>query len=410
MTEMLPVERALDIVLGAAAPVPPETVPLASCAGRILLEDLRADSDMPPFDKALMDGVAVLAADLASPPCDLRLLGTIAAGADPAELPRLVPGAGARIMTGAPLPPGADAVLAVEETEPGGGDPGVVRCRVSVRPGDNVARRGNDVRAGEVVLAAGDFIGAGEIGVLASFGRVEVRVGGRPRVAVLATGDEIVPPGQVPGPGRIRNSNGPVLGALARRAGAEVVDLGIARDHEDDLAAALGRGLEADLLLVSGGVSMGEFDLVAGALRHLGVELLFDRVAVKPGKPFTFGRRGRTLVCACPGNPVSGYVIFHLFVAPALRRMMGHAEPRPRLVRGVLAEPLRRKAGRTGCHQARARFQDGRLMVEVLPTSGSADLVSCARGNALALVPRETGSIEAGAAIEVVLLDDFTER
>jgi molybdenum cofactor synthesis domain-containing protein len=410
MPEMIEVGRALDLVLDAAVPLEAQRVPLDACAGRILEEEIRAAADVPAFDKALMDGVAVIASDLDRPPRDLRLVGTIPAGTNPARLPRVEPGTAARIMTGAPLPPGADAVLMVERTGSLADEPGMVRCLAAVRAGANLARRGDDVRAGDVLLLPGDFIGAGEIGVLAACGRTTVRVGGRPRVAVLATGDEIVPAGETPGQGRIRDSNRPVLAALARRAGAEVVDLGIAPDDEAALAAAVGRGLQADMLLMSGGVSMGERDLVGGVLRRSGVEVVFDRVAIKPGKPFTFGRHGATLVCACPGNPVSGYVAFHLFAAPALRRMMGHREPGPRRVAGVLARPLRLRPGRAACMQARARFEDGRLVAEVLPTSGSADFVSCARGNALVLVAAGDDTLPAGAAVEVILLEDFAER
>jgi molybdopterin molybdotransferase len=224
---------------------------------------------------------------------------------------------------------------------------------------------------------------------------------------VLATGDEIVPPESVPGPGRIRNSNGPMLLALASAAGADTLDLGIAPDAPDALRDALLRGLAADLLVVSGGVSR---DFVGEELRSLGVEILFDAVAIRPGKPFTFGRRGRTLVAACPGNPVSGYVIFEVFVRPALRRMIGVASPSRPVARGVLAAPLVTRTGRRGYHQARARFENGHLVVDVLPTSGSADLVSCARGNALAITPAGTAALAAGDAVDVLLLDDYDAR
>jgi molybdopterin molybdotransferase len=410
MRDLLSVDRALERVLEAATPLPPEMVPLASCAGRILLDDLVAPTDLPPFDKALMDGLAVRSADLAGGPCDLEVIDTIAAGRDPSSLAPLMAGRAARIMTGAALPPGADAVLMVEKTVPASGAANRVRCLDVVAAGENVARAGADVRAGERLLAAGDWLGAAEIAVLAAFGRTRVRVRARPRVAVLATGDEIVPPDADPGPGRIRNSNGPMLLALAGETGAETIDLGIAPDAQGELAAALGRGLDADLLLVSGGVSMGERDLVGVVLRSLGVEVLFEAVAIKPGKPFTFGRRGRTLVAACPGNPVSGYVVFQVFIRAALRRMIGLSSPSRQAVRGVLSTPLRTRAGRRGYHQARARFEEGRCVVEVIPTSGSADLVSCARGNALAVTPEETTALAAGDPIDVLLLDDFDAR
>ncbi|HET6279236.1 MAG TPA: molybdopterin molybdotransferase MoeA, partial [Candidatus Polarisedimenticolia bacterium] len=237
--------------------------------------------------------------------------------------------------------------------------------------------------------------------------------------------DELVPPHLEPGPGQIRNSNGPLLAALVRRAGAEAIPLGIAPDHGEALRLAIERGLTHDALILSGGVSMGARDLVGAALQSLGVELLFDRVAIKPGKPFTFGRRGSTPVFACPGNPVSSYVIFQIFVRPALRRMLGCGDERTAvareattgagrpahgIVRARLQDAVRQKPSRTGYYQARARWDGERYEVAVLRSSGSADFVSCARGNALAIVPSGTTSVAAGEMIDVLLLDDDRDR
>jgi molybdopterin molybdotransferase len=244
-------------------------------------------------------------------------------------------------------------------------------------------------------------------------------------VAVLSTGDELVEPHREPGPGRIRNSNGPLLLALVRRAGGEATPLGIAPDDVVALREAIGRGLGHDAVILSGGVSMGTRDLVGEALRSVGVEVRFERVAIKPGKPFTFGRREGTLFFACPGNPVSCYVIFEVFVRPALRRMLGfrdapgagpgaaHGETPlagERVVRAELQEALRQKPNRTGYYQARVRRDGDRYRVAVLRSSGSADFVSCARGNALAIVPAGTAAIERGGMIDVMLLDDDRER
>ncbi len=411
MSDLLPVDEALAIVLSAAPALPPEEVPLDEAAGRILRDEVHAEHDFPPFDKSLMDGYAVIAADLAAAPRTLRVLEEIPAGSDPSRLERLQPGTASRIMTGAPLPPGADAVLVVEETGPPvPGDPAAVRAKSAVRSGDNLARRGADVRQGEVLLGPGQFIGAGEIGVLAACGRTHVTVSRRPRVAVLATGDELVEPGEAPGPGRIRNSNAPMLLTLARRAGAEALYLGIARDDEAVLRQAIGRGLESDALVLSGGVSMGAYDLVGKTLRSLGVAIQFERVAIKPGKPFTFGTRGSTPVFGCPGNPVSAYVIFQVFVRAALRRMAGFPNPAPASLRGTLAGPVRQRPGRAGYYQAVARWGGSGYRVEVLPTSGSADFLSCARGNALAVVPADVLSMAAGDPVDIILLDDHADR
>jgi len=407
MSELTPVDRALSIVLEAAGPLEAEIVGLEECLGRVLLDETLADRDHPPFDKALMDGYAVVAADLAAPPRDLAVVATIAAGADPAGLVALSAGQAARIMTGAPLPPGADAVVPVEET-----DGGVerVRVRVQVRPGENRAPRAAEVRSGEVLLPAGVPADAGAVGVLAACGRTRVRVGGRPRVSVLATGDELVPPDASPGAGRIRNTNGPTLLALARGAGADTRDLGIAGDSEAALRAAVGEGLLSDVLLMSGGVSMGLYDRVAAVLRALGVDIRFERVAIRPGKPFTFGTRGRTLVFACPGNPVSAFVIFQVFARPALRRLMGHREPSPPPVRASLRTALRQRPGRKGYQPARALLEEGRLTAEGIPTTGSADFMACARGNALVILPAEVAGIEAGEPADLLLLGPIAAR
>ncbi len=410
MTDLLPVEKALSIVLKAAPVLPFERVGLDDALGRYLQEEIRSAHDYPDFDKSMMDGYAVIAADLQDLRRPLRVVQEIPAGTDPARLRPIVPGTAARIMTGAPIPPGADAVLMVEETEPVESDPQAVRPKSTVRPGASLARRGADVRAGDVLLHSGDFIGPGEIGVLAACGRARVTVGGRPRLAVLATGDELVEPESAPGPGKIRNSNGPLLRALARRAGATVRYLGIASDDENALAGPIEDGLRDDLLVLSGGVSMGTHDLVGKTLRSHGVAIAFEKVAIKPGKPFTFGRRGSSLVFACPGNPVSAYVIFLIFARAALRRMMGSPSPVPTAVRGVLRSPVHQRPGRTGYYQARVAWRSGRLEVEVLPTSGSADFVSCARGNALAIAPMDVASLAAGASIDVLVLDDHADR
>ncbi len=407
---MLTVGEARDAVLRAARVLPPEEVPCAEAPGRILQEEIRAPHDFPAWDKAMMDGYAVVAADLAAVPRRLRVIQEVPAGTDPGLLKRVEPGGAARIMTGGPVPPGADAVLIVEETAPVEGTPDQILAIAAVRAGDNIARRGDDQRAGDTLLAAGDFIGPGEIGVLASVGRTRVRVGGRPRVAVLATGDELVEPEQTPAPGGIRNSNGPLVMALLRQAGCAARYLGIAPDKEDALADLIRSGLEADALILSGGVSMGVYDLVGKTLRSLGTDLHFDRVAIKPGRPFTFGTRGGTLVFGCPGNPVSTYVIFHVFIRPALRKMAGFAAPVRSPRRGTLKGAVRQRPGRTGYCQARAAWTGAGYEVDVLPTTGSADFVSCARGNALAILPATVDRLDAGTVVDFLPLEDFDDR
>jgi molybdopterin molybdotransferase len=409
---MIAVERAREIVLEAAAARPFETAGLEEAAGRILQESVRADRDLPEWDKALMDGYAASAGGLAAPGALLTVEATIAAGTDPRSLRALRDGV-ARIMTGAPLPPGADAVVPVEETDPQGPEASTadtITFRSRPAPGDHVAPRGAEVRAGDPLLQPGTFVGAAEVGVLAACGRTRVAVGARPRVAVLATGDEIVPPDTAPSPGRLRNSNGPTLLALAARTGARTRDLGIAPDDERGLERAVAPGLDSDVLVLSGGVSMGVYDLVGRVLRRLGVEILFERVAIKPGKPFTFGRRGDTLVFGCPGNPLSSFVVFEVFVRPALRRLAGHPRPERATVEAVLEEPLTLRAGRTGYHPARAVFAPDGLRARVIRSSGSADFMAAARGNAFVVTGPDVTFLPAGARVAALLLDDADER
>jgi molybdopterin molybdotransferase len=310
-------------------------------------------------------------------------------------------------MMGAPLPPGADAVVPVEETGTRGTK---VAFRAVPRPGDHIAPRGAEVREGETLLEPGTFLGAAEIGVLAACGHTRVAVGARPRVAVLSTGDEIVPAETAPGPGRLRNSNGPTLLALAARAGAVARDLGIAPDEEKGLERAIVPGLQGDALILSGGVSMGIYDLVGRVLRRLGVEILFEKVAIKPGKPFTFGRLGDTLVFGCPGNPLSSYVIFEVFVRPALRRLAGHPRPGRMAVEARLEEPLRLRPGRTGYHPARVTPAADGWSARVVRSSGSADFMAAVRGNALVVTGAGATECPAGARVEALLLDDAFER
>ena len=292
---------------------------LDDALSRVLAGDVASDSDLPPFDRAAMDGYALRAEDVAGAPAALEVVGEVRAG----QWPDLTvgPGQAVRIMTGAPVPPGADAVQQVEKTQPL--DEFRVTILSAVAEGANVAPRGSEVRAGDVVLARGRVIDPAAIAVLASAGRARVRVARRPVVALLVTGDEIVEVSATPAPGQIRNSNGPAVAAQARLAGAEVRLLGVAPDRQDAIAEALRAGLAADVLVVSGGVSAGDYDLVEPALLELGATFLFTKVAVKPGAPLVFGRRGATLVFGLPGNPVSAQVTFDLFVRPALLKMQG---------------------------------------------------------------------------------------
>jgi molybdopterin molybdotransferase len=402
---MVTVEQALEIVLRETPALPAEEVPLEDTLGRVLARDVAADRDLPAFDRAAMDGYALRAADVQHAPAALEVVGEVRAG----EWPTLAVGTGqaVRIMTGAPVPPGATAIQQVEKTRPL--DEFRVTILAAVAEGQNVAPRGSEVRAGDVVLARGRVVDPAAIGVLATAGCARVGVARRPVVAVLVTGDEIVDVAATPGPSQIRNSNGPAVAAQARLAGARVEVLGVAPDRQDVIAEALRGGLAADVLIVSGGVSAGDYDLVEPALLELGVTLLFTKVQVKPGAPLVFGRRGETLVFGLPGNPVSAQVSFDLFVRPALLKLQGASVlSRPRV--GVeLAASVRNRSGRKSHTPARVRFEDGRLVARPLRSAGSGDLVAHARANALVVLEADREQAAEGETVEALLLGRFLE-
>jgi len=404
MSASLSVQQALATVLTNVSPLAEESVVLARAAGRVLAEELRADADQPPFDRAAMDGYAVRAADLQHPPVTLDVVGQLRAGQPPWST-RLLAGQALQIMTGAAVPSGADAVVPVEHTR-GAGD-GRVELREGIGPGQNVAPRASELRAGEVVCGAGLRVDAAAVALLASVGAARVRVARRPRVAVLVTGDELVGVDQSPATGQIRNSNGPALMTLAAGAGADVAALGVAPDVTERLRAALEEGLRFDVVLVSGGVSAGEFDLVEPVLAQLGVQVLFERVALKPGAPMVFARRGATLVFGLPGNPVSTQVTFELFVRPALLALQGARDlNRPRLA-AELDAPLVNRSRRENYLPVMATIREGRLMALPIRSQGSADVRAHAQANALAVLPPERERAEPGETVELLLLERF---
>jgi molybdopterin molybdotransferase len=368
--------------------LPDEDVAVAKAAGRILAADAGARVDLPPFPSSAMDGFAVRAVDT---PGTLVVAGQSAAGR-PAHA-ALPAGEAMAISTGAVVPDGADAVVPVERTTQG--DEAAVRVE-QVESGENVRPRGGDIKEGETVAPAGTTCGPAQLGALAAAGLETVRCARRPRVAVLATGTELRRPGEPLGPGEIYESNTVMLAAQLRRAGADAEVHGSVADDSDAMRAALERGLGADVLLTSGGVSVGEHDLVRGLLTELGAVEVFWRVAVKPGKPIAFSIRGSTLVFGLPGNPVSSFVGFELFVRPALAALQGARDPAPAFLPGRLAEPLRRNAGRD--ELVRARVEGGGRLH---PLSGQEShmIARAALATALVFVPRGDGELAAGAEV-----------
>ncbi len=390
---MIEPQEALRIVLEKSPRLEAVEVPLPEADGAVLDESVASDADLPPFDKSAMDGYAVRSADLARLPADLAVVESLPAGTAPTR--PIQGGTCAKIMTGAPVPEGADRVVKVEDTEalPDG------RVRIlRTDPGRNICVRGEDVRKGETVLEVGRVLRPPEIGLLAAVGRERVRIVRRPTVAVLATGDELVSVSTVPGPGQIRDANSWSLLACCRRAGVGAESLGVARDTEADLREKIARGLERDVLLVSGGVSVGQWDLVPKVLRDLGVAIHFATVRMKPGKPTLFATHGRGLVFGLPGNPVSTIVGFHLFVLPALRRMMGRADPAPPTVTATLAGETRVHGSRMTFVPAILRREGETWVAKAVETRGSADLVGFSRADAL--VALEPGMHTAGTHVK----------
>jgi molybdopterin molybdotransferase len=401
---MIPVAEAIRVVLEQTAPLASERVALGEALGRLLALDAAADTDLPPFDRAQMDGYAVRAEDVRETPARLRVVGESAAGRGWGG--RLGPGEAVRIMTGAPVPPGADSVQQVEVTRESA-DGAAVEIERATEPGQFYVVRGSEVRAGEVVLRAGEEVTPAGAAVLAAFGYARVAVRRRPRVAVLATGTELVRVEDRPAPDEIRDSNTYSLAAYAQRAGAEVERLPLAGDDPELLARLVGEAAaRSDLLVLSGGVSMGRYDFTKAALQTLGAEIFFERVALRPGKPTVFARLpGGALVFGLPGNPVSVSVTFNLFARTALRAMQG-ATP-PALVEGhaVLARAARGAAERTSYLPAALSTDErGRLLAAPLKWGGSSDFVAFARAEALIIIPQDVKTADAGGVVKFVRL------
>jgi molybdopterin molybdotransferase len=401
---MLSVSEAQAIVLEHAHPLPPETNPLTPAAlGLVLAEDVASDLDMPPYDKSLMDGYAVRAADLADGTGRLTVVEEVMAGHPPQKPVR--PGECTRIMTGGAMPAGADAVVMVERTRLMDGGVVEVADRPA-HPGQNIMRRAQEMHRGQTVLAAGMRLRPQEFGLLAAVGRTTVGVHPRPVVAVLSTGDEVVEAPHVPEHGQIRNSNGPMLAAQAASAGAVARYLGIAGDREESLRPAIEDGVRSAVLLLSGGVSAGKRDLVPGVLQELGVQAHFHKVEMKPGKPVLFGTRGGSLVFGLPGNPVSALVCFELFVRPAIRQLLGQSDPGPRLLEVVLGEDFTHRSDRPTYHPAWLEFSGKGWVVRRVAWSGSADLRAMIDANALVVLPRGEHHYAAGQRLPVLTLSD----
>ena len=404
---MLTVAQAFEHLLATVLPCELSEVPLERSLGLCLGRDATSPCDSPPFDKSAMDGYAVRSSDLVHGYAVLQVVEVITAGRVPSRT--IGPGEAAQIMTGAPLPRGADTVIKVEETQRNGDV--VLIATKHDKAGSNVITRGTSVRIGDRVLSAGLILNGSRIGALAELGQSTAVVRRRPCVAILATGDELVPVGEIPGPGQIRNSNAVMLAAQIESAGGTAISLGIARDDHDDLFTKIQQGLQSDLFVLSGGVSAGTLDLIPSLLQEAGVKEVFHKVEMKPGKPVWFGIRpaipqtdSKTcFVFGLPGNPVSSLVCCELFVRTAIRQFMGIEPAIPQSISAILEQEHTTHLDRPTYHPATLTWRDQRPMVSLVKWHGSADLCGTVAANAMVLLPSEARRYQVGDRVETLL-------
>jgi molybdenum cofactor synthesis domain-containing protein len=414
---MVTLADAQRMVREHVRPLPPRSLALSDAVGRTLAEGVRCDVDVPPFDRAMMDGYAVRAADVARVPVDLRLIGQVAAGA--ADVPTVSSGEAAQINTGAPLPAHADAVAPFEDTALSA-DRQIVTVNCSVAPDRHICRRGTYVRAGDDVLHANDRIGPGEVAIAATAGATRVKVFSAPCVGLLVTGDELIGVERKPAGGQIRDSNGPMLSTLLAIEGTEVTDLGRAGDDRTRLAELIDRGLDSDALCITGGISMGAFDFVPDALIASGVRIHFQKMRTKPGKPTLFGTTdGGTLVFALPGNPISALIGYWMLVRPALAGMQGR-DAWPRTHRAILcgsrdaggtsnvqrqAARIKATGDRESFHPARVELDESsRLFATPLTWYGSGDPFGLRGANGFIVRAAQSPEAQEGDAVDVILM------
>lgn len=404
---MISVEEALGILLSNLPELKVEQVAFHSALGRILAEDLAATSDIPPFNRSALDGYALFAADVRNTPTELKVIGEIRAGGG---MPgRLNPGEAMAIMTGAPVPEGADCVQMIEQCEVLDGGKRV-RVLKSVKAHENIAPKSSEAKAGEIIMKSGHRVGPAEIAVMATFGYGRVKVYAKPSVAIFATGDELVEFNESPLPGSIRNSNAHCLSSQLRYMGIKADYLGIAHDNRDELRRMMLQGLERDVLIITGGVSMGEYDFVRDVFQDLGLEILFSKVAIKPGKPTVFARRGNRLIFGLPGNPISALITFECFARPVLGRLCGMAKPDLPRVKGELLSDMRQAPGRTAFYPAWVSWAEDGWKVEPLIWRSSADIIGFTGANATFIFPKNRDFLSRGEIVEIMLLPDFFVR
>ena len=401
---MISVEEALKTILENIRPLDCENVPITSALGCAIGESIVSGRTIPPLANSAMDGYAVVAGDTAfaskTKPVVLDVLEDVPAGKVATQPIRN--GQAIRIMTGAPLPEGANAVVRVEDTEAQGGR---VKIFVAAAPGLDIREAGEDVKTGELVISKGSILRAAEIGMLAALGRSYVSVHQRPVVAVVSTGDELVEVDETPGPGKIVNSNGYSLAALVLEAGGIPLQVGIARDNREDLLAKFRAASRADIVISSGGVSVGDYDLVKDIMAEIGSRIQFWRVAMRPGRPLAFGLLEGKPLFGLPGNPVSSMVSFEQFIRPSILKMRGYSNIYRRVVLAEITEGYKKKQGLKYFLRARVEFRDGRYIASLTGEQGSGILKSMVLANGLVVLPDDINSVNPGDEVAVQLLD-----
>ena len=407
---LLPVQDALERILSSFQALEKEFISLEESVGRVLSESISAKTDLPLFDNSSMDGFALRAADVtqagATTPTTLAVVDDIPAGKMPTK--HLRAGESARIMTGAPLPPGADAVAPVEETDfnnraPGTPLPEKVQIYKAAKLGANIRKRGDDIQRGESILPRGQRLRAQDLGMLAMLGVAQVPVYRKPRVALLSSGDELTPIGETLSAGKIYDVNSYTLSAMLHAAGCEIIPLGVAEDTPESVSAALDKATDADLILSSAGVSMGSFDYIRAIIEEKG-ELNFWRINMRPGKPLTFGDYKNTPFIGLAGNPVSAFVGFMVFVLPVIEKMLGHGKQDLGHAQARLSHPIE-SDGRESYLRARVRREDGQFYAELTGHQGSGNLFSMVQANALLIIPAGVKSLKKGAEVKAWILE-----
>lgn len=397
---MIRVTEALDIILSRVPVLGSERVMINQALGRVLVEDIVSDVTIPPLDNSAMDGYAVRSGDLAELPVRLRVIGDLPAGSRSAVA--VGSGEALRIMTGAPVPDGADVVIKQEVTRRDGDHVEILEREPAAA---NIRFAGEDIKAGDKVMRSGIRLRPAHIGVLASIKRAAISVYQRPRVAILSTGDELVDVDGNLGDGRIVSSNSYSLAALVQENGGTPIMLGIAHDTPGDLRACFEQGMHADIIISSGGVSVGDYDFVKDVLRDMGAEMSFWKVAMRPGRPLAFGMIGRTPAFGLPGNPVSAMISFEQFVAPAMRKMSGMQSIFCRTLTAVADESIETRTGLTHFLRCRVRRESDTYHACTTGAQGSGILMSMAEANALMIIPESVGNVHSGDRVEVQILD-----